>query len=303
MAEQPKRGGDRVAVVINRSAGAGDVRAARTAFEPLRAAGRAAIRETDSAGVAPAVRTARAQGYGEIVVVGGDGSVQRSAREVAGNGTVLVPAPGGTLNHFARRHGIETLDAAAALVGRGRVDEVPLGVADDLLFLNTLVVGAYSSVLSVRERFDGVLGKWAAAAVGFLATLVRLPRLHLGIETADGALERTTAMLWIGMGRGSWPRTHRPADPDDPVLEVVVLRDVGRLRGAAWLLGLLRRALCGSPDPSSDSLIERFHARSLLITAAGDDILPATLDGDPRTFPSPLFVSSVEGALRIRTPS
>ena len=317
----------RVTVVINRSAGDGDVASARAAFEALRASGRVAIRETDGAGVAGAVRTARSLGVREVVVVGGDGSVQRSAREVAGNGTVLVPAPGGTLNHFARRYGIETLAAAASLVGRGRVAAVPLGVADDLLFLNTIVLGAYPFVLRIRERLEGVVGKWPAAGVGFGAALARMPRVRLEIETETRRLERRTAMVWIGLGRGGWPLSHHiDRDVPEPVLEVVVLRDIGRLAATRWLARLGRDAMApgSARDPAEDPAIEILHARSLVVRRTEGDAgarvdgargdrdsgagaapapLDATLDGDPVTLAAPLFVSAVGDALRIRVPS
>ena len=304
MAEQREGGADhRATVVINGSAGDGDVGAARAAFEPLRAAGQVVIRETDSAGVATAVRTARSLGATEIVVVGGDGSIQRSAREVAGNGVVLVPAPGGTLNHFARRYGVETLEDAATLVGRGRVEEVPLGVADDLLFLNTLTIGAYSAVLDTRERLEDTLGKWPAAAFGFAGALLRMPRGRFTIETETRTMERTTALIWIGLGRGSWPLSHRiTKDVPDPMLDVVVLRDMGRLAAAAWLARLLAGAF-GHGDPGEDPAIERFQARSLVVRCHEGAGLGATLDGDPVPLASPLFVSAVERALRIRVPA
>ena len=301
MAEQREGGADRRAtVVINGSAGDGDVAAARAAFDALRAAGKVVIRETDSAGVAAAVRTAWSLGVTEIVVVGGDGSIQRSAREVAGNGVVLVPAPGGTLNHFARRHGIETLEDAARLVGRGRIADVPLGVADDLLFLNTLTIGAYSSVLETRERLQNTVGKWTAAVLGFARALLRMPRRRFIIETETRTLERRTALVWIGLGRGSWPLSHRiRREVPDSAFEVVVLRDLGRLAAAAWLARLLAGAF-GHGDPADDPAIERFQARSLVIRSEDGGELAATVDGDPITFASPLFVSVVDDALRIR---
>lgn len=304
MAEQHESGGDRRAtVVINGSAGEGDVGAARAAFDGLRAAGDVVIRETDSAGVASAVRTARSLGASEIIVVGGDGSIQRSAREVAGNCVVLVPAPGGTLNHFARRYGVETLEDAAGLVGRGRVEEVPLGVVDDLLFLNTLTIGAYSSVLDIRERLQARVGKWPAAAMGFAGALVRLPRGRFIIETETRTLERTTGLIWIGLGRGSWPLSHKiRKDLPDAALEVVVLRQLGRLGTAAWLARLLAGAF-GHGDPADDPAIERFQARSLVVRSEGDRGIGATIDGDPVTLASPLFVSVVDRALRIRVPA
>lgn len=321
MAADSSATGDRpVPVVINGSAGSGDVAAARAVFEPLRAAGRVAIRQTDSAGVAPAVRTARSFGAGEIVVVGGDGSIQRSAREVAGDGTILVAAPGGTLNHFARRYGIDTLASAAALVGRGPVADVPLGVADDTLFLNTVVVGAYPEILRVRERLEDLVGKWPAAGLGFAAALLRRPRGHYAIDWDGGRIERTTGMVWIGLGRGSWPLSHRvDQQVPAPLLEVVILRDLGRLATAAWLARLARAIRSGRDgEAGDDPAIERLHARWLIIRPLDADgpapaedaarvrreaTIAATLDGDPVVFPSPLFVSAVPGALRIRVPS
>ena len=52
------------------------------------------------------------------------------------------------------------------------------------------------------------------------------------LETATRRIERRTGMVWIGLGRGSWPLSHDiRRDVPDPVLEVAVLRDPYGRRG------------------------------------------------------------------------
>src|SRR3979409_1111463 len=49
---------------------------------------------------------------------GGDGTIATAAALVASTGTELAILPGGTLNHFARDHGIPTDLGKAALIAR-----------------------------------------------------------------------------------------------------------------------------------------------------------------------------------------
>ena len=58
-------------------------------------------------------RLTELRGVPRIGVSGGDGPLQTAAAVLHGSGTTLVPIPGGHLNHFARRLGLDSPAAAA----------------------------------------------------------------------------------------------------------------------------------------------------------------------------------------------
>ena len=107
-----------------------------------------------------------------MVVAGGDGTLASAAAVLAGTGTALAVLPGGTLNHFARDHGIPTeLDEALELATAGREAEVDVGYVNDLLFLNTSSVGAYVQFVELRDRLERHLGYRTASILAGLRIL------------------------------------------------------------------------------------------------------------------------------------
>ncbi|MBG6093488.1 bifunctional phosphatase PAP2/diacylglycerol kinase family protein [Actinomadura viridis] len=115
-----------------------------------------------------------------LAVIGGDGTVNAGARAALARDVPLLTIPAGTFDHFARALGIETaVDAIAAYRGGrlGRVDVgviVPEGDAEqEMIFLNTAGLGAYTELVERRERLEGRLGKWPAMVVAAARTLRR----------------------------------------------------------------------------------------------------------------------------------
>lgn len=98
-----------------------------------------------------------------VGVAGGDGTI-RSVAELlleAGSPPPLLPVPAGTLNHFARAIGIETIDDAGAAAG-GVEAVVDVGEVDGRVFLNNSSVGAYARSVETRERLEKRMPKRVA---------------------------------------------------------------------------------------------------------------------------------------------
>jgi diacylglycerol kinase family enzyme len=232
-----------------------------------------------------------------IGVAGGDGSLRAAAAALAGRDSALVPFPTGTLNHFARRHGFNTVDHGAAAAAGGQVRQVPLGVLDDEFFLNTATFGYYSEVVRRRERLRPWLGKWPAAAVAIGTLLLKMPRFEVELEFEGRSIYRRTALVWIGVGWGSFPRAHEAVDRRaTPDLEVAVLRAGSR----AAMLGFGARLvpqLFRSERPMTDPALEIHHARSVLIRGAHR--LHVTMDGERFRFRPPVYVGVQDDGLRM----
>jgi diacylglycerol kinase family enzyme len=239
---------------------------------------------------------ARLSGRELVGVAGGDGTLRTAARALAGSDTILLPVPTGTLNHFARRLGIETVDAAAAAVRTRRCRTLPVGRANDHVFLNTAVLGGYPRLVELRERMEPFLTKWPAAALASAFLLARWPRVPLVARTAEAELRTRTAMFWVGVGQGSFPAVHESPVPDPhETLEAVVLPGTGRR--AAWILAtaLLRHRL-GHPSALERSM----HVlRAPWIDLEADRPVRVALDGEPHRLDPPVRLRLEPGALRV----
>jgi len=106
-----------------------------------------------------------------VGVSGGDGTVAAVAAVALDLGVPLVVVPGGTLNHFARDVGIESVDAAIDAVQAGTTRAVDVASIDDHVFLNNASLGSYPDVVDVRERWEHRIGKWPALVVALLWVL------------------------------------------------------------------------------------------------------------------------------------
>jgi diacylglycerol kinase family enzyme len=290
-------------VLVNEGAGRGlsQVTAIATALE--NAGIRAVVHAVSAAGLSDAIRAVAETRPGTVAIAGGDGTQTAAAEILAGQQIALAPIPTGTLNHFARRVGVEKIEEAVAALRDGHTTRVPVGAVDERLFLNTATFGLYADVVRQREQIRPWLAKWPSAAIAIVSRLLRMRRLHvtLEVEGASGPLERLTPLVWVGVGWGSFPIVHRAAERrEKPDLEIVVLRPRGRF-GMVWLGFRFLRHVLTMDRPVKDTALEVLHARSLLIRSAG--AIGVTLDGEVFRMEAPLFVGVVDGALQVVVPA
>jgi diacylglycerol kinase family enzyme len=235
------------------------------------------------------------RGVPRVAVAGGDGSLRTAAGVLAGSGTALAPIPAGTLNHFARRYGIDSLDAAARALAHGRLERVPVGVANGQVFLNTATIGLYADVVRRRERLRRWLGKWPAAALALALRLARPHWVEVTIEAEGERHPRRTPLVWAGVGRRSFPFVHEADEPRRrPDLEIIIPRPSNRVEILGILLRLFFRIVRGE-RPAEDPALEVVHARRVVIHAAHP--IGVTLDGETFRWHSPLHLGVQDDAL------
>jgi diacylglycerol kinase family enzyme/membrane-associated phospholipid phosphatase len=182
-------------------------------------------------------------------VAGGDGSVAAAAAVAEEHRVPLAVLPAGTLNHFARDIGVESLADAATAVNTGEAVSVDLAVVnvDDKLrrpFVNTASIGGYPDLVRLRARWQHRLGKWVAAGLA----LIRVLREAKPLDVVLDGREVTVWLLFVGNGpyhpRGMVP-SWRPA-LDTGLLDIRYLRadlHLSRVRFlAAVLSGTLHRS-------------------------------------------------------------
>ncbi|MFJ6698794.1 bifunctional phosphatase PAP2/diacylglycerol kinase family protein [Streptomyces sp. NPDC091272] len=237
---------------------------------------------------------------GVLGVCGGDGTVSAAAARAAEEGLALAVFPGGTLNHFALDADTATFEDTAHAVQQGEAVRADLARVTDGAgghvtdFVNTFSIGFYPELVRRRERWEGRIGKWPAAAVSLVGVLRDASPMEI---TLDGE-PRSLWLLFVGNGHyvpdGLAP-SHRP-HLDEGVLDVRTVDASARLARTRLVISALGGALNRS---------RVFHAErvSRLTVGALDDVELLAYDGETAPAPGALLLSPSRGALTVYSPS
>ncbi|MGW2647523.1 phosphatase PAP2 family protein [Streptomyces sp. NPDC001393] len=283
--------GDGLVVVANRAAGTADrIRALHSALP--RAEIVACAPEEVGDELAKAAVRARVLG-----VCGGDGTVNAAARIALRYGLPLAVLPGGTLNHFALDLGVEDERDLARAVRHGeavRVDAVRYVTGgSEGLFLNTLSLGVYPELVTVRDGWRHRIGDWPAGLLGALRVL-RADRHPLEVEL--GGERRPLWLLFVGNGvyhrMGLAPG--RRTDLADGLLDVRVVH--GNRRPA---LRLLAAAAAGPLTRSPAHAAVQVDRLRVTGVAPGT---PMAYDGEVTAVSGELILEKLPEALTVYRP-
>jgi diacylglycerol kinase family enzyme len=140
-------------------------------------------------------------GAKRILVAGGDGTIATAADLVAKTEVELAILPAGTLNHFAKDHGIPTdLGKAALAAESGPVVRADIAYVNDCVFLNTSSIGAYVTFVRVRERLEKHLGYTIASLFALIRTWAALRTFRVTLEVEGVKKTYRSSMVFIGSG-------------------------------------------------------------------------------------------------------
>ncbi|MEU8272359.1 phosphatase PAP2 family protein [Sphaerisporangium sp. NPDC049002] len=216
--------GEGVVAVVNNAAG----RDPSTAAAVRRALPKAEVIEAEP-GDDLMKRLQDAAGRARVLAVaGGDGTMNCGAQAALEHGVPLLPIPAGTLDHFARTLGMETIQEAADAYRSGHVVAVDVGEVAGRVFLNTASLGIYPLVVDRREDWEGKIGKWPALVLAMADVLMHNRRP--GEMVVDG-VRRRVWLLFAGNcayeSRGVAPT--RRDRLEDGVLDIRLLTAASRL--------------------------------------------------------------------------
>ena len=248
-----------------------------------------------------ALRRAVRERAPRVLIVGGDGTVAIAASILAGTSTALAVLPAGTLNHFARSHGIPTdLDKALGVAASGRVKSVDVGYVNEQLFLNTSSVGVYVRFVETRDRLQPYLGYWLASVAAGVRILRSLRNIVVKLEVGGETRIYRAPLVFVAVGERNltplklgWP-TGEPGG----ALHVVVPR--GRRQARRFVRAYARsyrgRPIEARPMGLDSALVERFR---LDLTRSG---VKLSTDGEIGRQHPPLEYRLAEGALNVVVP-
>ena len=282
---------------VNASSGS-----ARAAIQALERSSGFDIRLTTAEQYVVALRRAVSDGTPRVIVAGGDGTLASAAAVLAGTSTALAVLPGGTLNHFARDHGIPSdLDEALRVAEHGSVKTVDVGYLNDRLFLGTSSVGAYVRFVQTRDRLERYLGYWLASAVAGVRILRTIRNITVSLEVEGETRVYRAPLVFVGVGERALkpPQTGRLVGDPGGALHVVVPQ--GR-RHARHFTRAYESASRGAevetrPLGLDSALVERLRLDLPM------RVVKVAMDGEIRRQRTPLEYRLARGALRLVVPS
>lgn len=220
----PRTNGAGLVLVVNPASGSGT--GERVLGQVREALPAAVIVELSKDDDVSSVMQGAAAGAEVLGVAGGDGTVATAAKVALQAGKPLAVFPAGTFNHFAKEIGCPTPEDTIRALRDGTmemVDVVRLG--DNTIILNTASIGAYPQFVTIRERYEGRIGKPLAAAYALMKTLrnERTVKIRYDGKTVETALFFIGNSLYVPHGFAPQLRPQ----VDDGLLDVRML-EAGR---------------------------------------------------------------------------
>ncbi len=244
------------------------------------------------------LKKAISHGTKRILVAGGDGTIATAAALVANTETELAVLPGGTLNHFAKDHGIPTDLGKAALIARdGPVVGADVGYVNDSVFLNTSSLGAYVTFVRERERHEKYFGYRIASVIAFARMMSEIRTFSVTLEVAGEKKTYRASLVFIGVGERELklPTLGNRVKNGRRGLHVMIVRGGKRARlFALALAGITKGRQQADKLPEFDEF--------LVDTCRIDLTRPTAtigLDGELKRFSTPLDYRIERDALRL----
>lgn len=257
------------------------------------------MRLTKAAGHATELaKEAADMGFDAAVAIGGDGTINETARGLIGTNTALGVIPRGSGNGFARELGMPLLfEEAVMRLQRAKAVWCDAGRANGELFLNLAGVGIEADIAwqFMEHGKTGQRGKWPYFKIGAKTALSYKPKnLEL---TADGVTVKTAPLTLVfanGRQYGSNFKIAPQASLTDGLLDMVSVQDI-----AKWKLALT------APFFFTDGnrpfgVTQTSHVKHALIRQAGDIIYH--IDGEPRKTKDLLEIAVEPKALKVLLP-
>ena len=257
------------------------------------------MRLTKAAGHATELaREAAANGFDTVVAIGGDGTINETARGLAGTKTALAVIPRGSGNGFARELGMPlNFEEAVMRLQRGSIAPCDVGRANGELFLNVAGVGLEAEIAwqFMEHGKTGARGKWPYFKLGAKTVFsYKPPVFDADIDGKKTQLSPLTLVFANGRQYGSNFKIAPRANLGDGLLDMVAVNNV-----AKWKL------VCALPGFFTDgwrplNVTDTTQVKHVVLTHNGQ--FPYHIDGEPRQANGKLEISIEHHALNVLFP-
>jgi len=238
---------------------------------------------------------AAAQGYAQVIVCGGDGTINEAAQGLANTETALGVIPLGSGNGLAREIGmpLDNFGAACNTILKSRAVRCDLGKANGEYFINLAGIGIEADIAADfdRKKTRGKLPYFEIAAKKLLK--YRAPRVRIDMEGPAGA--RTIRLLPLtlvfsnGRQYGSGFKIAPLASFNDGLLDMVCIR---RQHAAKLLAGLPNFFKTGATSVETRDFCKITKATVKIAAEFNYHI-----DGEPRRAKNALQIEIAPGAI------
>ena len=226
-----------------------------------------------------------------IAAVGGDGTQRAVAGSIINLGGIMVPLPGGTLNHFTKDLKVpQDMQEAIMRLSTLKTSKIDIATVNNKVFVNNSSIGLYPQSLLERKKTEKFLGKWLAATRAAMLSLLRFRKYHVEV---NGEVMRVP-YIFVGNNNYDFAGSMlaERTSLTGGMLTLFVLRSWSRLR-------LLRAGFfdrLGSQNRNSDFLIE--HSENIHINARQRE-LAVSLDGEVIELATPLVYKIKPKSLKV----
>jgi len=269
--------------IINPSAGrAGRVKRLTEQMEAVFEPGAWEVRYTQRAGDARAL-AAEAVASGEPVrlyACGGDGTLNEVVNAAAGCGHAAVTnVPLGTGNDFLRIFGRAERERFTDLRALRDGPQTALDLMDcnGLLGLDVVCAGVDARVAAHVHRFKGIplVGKKLAYVLSLITEVCRGISRPMTVEMGDIRYSGETTILCVCNGQyyGGGFRPAPEAMPDDGVLDILLVGEIGRLKFARYVGKYAAGRYRECPE-----LIRDYHGQG--VTFSSEEEITVVIDGE-----------------------
>jgi diacylglycerol kinase family enzyme len=289
---------DRLPIILNPNAGRGAERETDALRDAFAAVGTTAeIHVVSGPQVRERVRALVQEGEPVVGIAGGDGTISSAACELALQRTSLLPVPLGTLNHFAQRYGVPTVEAAVHAWEKQRAHALPVGLMNDIAFINNASCGFYPHMVRRRDRLERVMPRSVANWVAGWMVMAQLPLMHLELSTGDHKRHFKTPALWVGIGKNSL-RLPQPGDVvrEGDVLEIVTPTAQRRTALISLMMRTMVKLKRGAETPE-DRALDVLHAAEF--TLKSPHRIDVGIDGEPHRVRPPLSFRYERDGLKV----
>jgi YegS/Rv2252/BmrU family lipid kinase len=149
------------------------------------------------------IKRAAKAGAPAILVGGGDGTMTHAVNALAKSESVMGVLPFGTGNSFAQSLGIplHDLDAAVAVIARGNVQRIDLGLVNGTYFANFATIGLSSEIAASTPRILKKLAGAVAYGLASIKPMLTHRAFRAKIDWKGGRLTVTTQDIIVANGR------------------------------------------------------------------------------------------------------
>ena len=258
------------------------------------------IEAVDPSALEKRLKAAIDAGAKRILVAGGDGTIATAAALVANTDIEMAVLPAGTLNHFAKDHGIPTdLDEAAVAAIGSVIVGADIGYVDDNVFLNTSSIGAYVTFVRDRERLEKYVGYRIASLIAAIQTMYHLRTFTVTLEAEGAKKTYRSSMVFIGVGERElkMPTLGSRVKNGRRGLHVMIVRGHGKARLFAIALAAIAK---GTREASKLPEFDNFVVDSCRIDLTRSHATIG-IDGELKKMQTPLDYRIERDALHLVT--